>query len=79
MRIKVDILTPEWSRTLEVDAIFIPGSLGEFEVLPNHAPIISTMVAGDVKWRDGETMDSLTVKGGAMRLLHNNMQICAEV
>lgn len=77
--IKVDILTPEWSRRLEVDAIFLPGALGEFEVLVNHAPIISTLTAGSIKWRAGGKEDSLAVSGGVVRLENNEMQICVEV
>lgn len=77
--IKLDILTPEWTRSVEADAVFIPGSLGPFEVLKNHAPIISTLVAGDIRWRNGEEVGSLTVKGGVMRLKNNEMQICAEI
>lgn len=77
--IKVDILTPEWSRSVDVEAIFLPGSVGEFEVLVNHAPIISTLVAGKIKWRGPEGDDSLPIKGGVVRLKDNRMQICAEV
>ena len=77
--IKLDILTPEWTRSVEADAVFIPGSLGPFEVLKNHAPIISTLVEGDVRWRIGDRTGSLRVKGGVMRLKNNEMQICAEI
>ena len=77
--IKVDILTPEWSRTLEADAIFLPGAMGEFEVLVNHAPIISTLTTGSIRWRRGTEEESLEINGGVMRLENNGMQICVEV
>lgn len=77
--IKVDILTPEWSRRLEVDAIFLPGAMGGFEVLVNHAPIISTLTAGRIRWRRGTEEESLEINGGVMRLEKNEMQICVEV
>ena len=77
--IKVRILTPEWSREFEADAIFLPGELGEFEVLVNHAPIISTLTAGTVKWRLGECAESLQIRGGVVRLKDNVMSVCAEV
>lgn len=79
MDIHVDILSPEWSRCVETDAIFLPGTLGEFEVLRNHAPIISTLTAGNIKWRTAEGEERLAIKGGVMRLKDNNMQICVEV
>lgn len=77
--IKVRILTPEWSREFEADAIFLPGELGEFEVLVNHAPIISTLTEGEVKWRLGECAKSLQIRGGVVRLKDNVMSVCAEV
>lgn len=77
--IKVRILTPEWSREFEADAIFLPGELGEFEVLVNHAPIISTLTEGEVKWRLGECAESLQIRGGVVRLKDNVMSVCAEV
>lgn len=77
--IKVRILTPEWSREFEADAVFLPGELGEFEVLVNHASIISTLTAGSVKWRLGENLDSMQINGGVVRLKNNVMSICAEV
>ena len=77
--IKLNILTPEWNRSLEVDAVFLPGSTCPFEVLPGHAPIISSLEAGAVRWRIAGTMDTLSIKGGAVRLDGNVMEICAEV
>ena len=32
----------------EVDSVLVPGTLGEFEILTDHAPIISTLDAGRV-------------------------------
>lgn len=77
--IKLDILTPEWTRSVEADAVFIPGALGEFEVLKDHAPIISALTEGEIKWRIGEKLDKLAVKGGVMRLKNNEMKVCAEI
>lgn len=77
--IKVDILTPEWTRSVEAEAVFVPGVLGEFEVLNNHAPIISVLSEGEIKWRVGESLEKLAVKGGVMRLIDNEMKICAEI
>lgn len=77
--IKVDILTPEWTQSVEAEAVFVPGVLGEFEVLNNHAPIISALTAGEIRWRNGDKLERLAVKGGVMRLKDNEMKICAEI
>lgn len=81
--ISVDILSPERSRHLDVDAIFLPGALGEFEVLVGHAPIISLLTAGKIRWRSSDAggraaEDSLAISGGVVRLKDNRMQICIE-
>ena len=46
----LEIITPE--QTLfkgEVYSVLFPGSLGDFQVLNNHAPIVSTLKKGEVK------------------------------
>ena len=78
MMIKVRILTPEWNRMLEVNAIFLPGVLGEFEILPDHAPIISTLEKGNLRWRIGDREETLFAEGGVARLDHNVLDICLE-
>ena len=39
----------------EVDSISVPGSSGDFQVLNNHAPIISTLKKGIVKIKTNKT------------------------
>ena len=51
----LDILTPE--KLLfegEVKSIKLPGTSGEFEILNNHAPIISTLTKGEIYVTDAE-------------------------
>ncbi len=46
----VEILTPE--KTLysgKANLVKVPGSNGSFEILRNHAPIISTLEKGQIK------------------------------
>ena len=46
----IEIVSPE--ATLfsgEVESVIVPGSLGSFQMLNNHAPIVSTLKEGIVK------------------------------
>ena len=46
----LEIISPE--KTLfkgEVESILFPGTYGDFQVLNNHAPIVSTLTKGKVK------------------------------
>ena len=51
--------------TGEVDSVMVPGAVGPFEILNNHAPIISTLVEGKVEYtvKDGAS-DSRRVRRG---------------
>ena len=75
----VNVYTPEFTRSFEAAAVFLPGSAAPFEVLPGHAPIISTIEAGTVCWRGKEGEESLQIKSGAVRVENNTIEICAEV
>jgi F-type H+-transporting ATPase subunit epsilon len=76
--ISVDILSPKMSRHLDVDCIFFPGVLGEFEVLRNHAPIISLLEAGKIKWRVAGKEDSMDVSGGVVMVKDNAIKVCID-
>ena len=46
----LEIVSPE--RTLfngDVESVLVPGTDGSFQMLDNHAPIVSTLVKGTVK------------------------------
>ena len=74
--ISVDILSPKMSRHLDVDCILFPGVEGPFEVLHNHAPIISLLEAGKIKWRVGGKEDSMDVDGGVVMVKDNAIKVC---
>lgn len=66
---KLEILTPE-HRILEaeIDAVQVPGLEGQFQILEDHAPMISTLQEGSVKIdlpSDHQHLDSL--EGGLER------------
>ncbi len=48
----LEIISPETTLfSAEVDAVVVPGVHGEFEMLNNHAPIVSLLNKGVVKIR----------------------------
>jgi len=50
----LEIVTPEHKLlSQDVNAISLPGSNGEFQLLNNHAPIVSTLVKGHIKIDQG--------------------------
>ena len=64
-RIRLEIVTPEKiAYDGEVDSVNAPGLLGEFGVLPQHRPMLSTCKSGVVSLVDGQSTDHLVVGPG---------------
>lgn len=63
----------------EVDLVQVPGSKGSFQILKNHAPIISTLDPGQIKIVDqkgGTTF--FDVDGGVIEAKNNKIIVLAE-
>lgn len=61
------------------DAVFLPGEIGEFEVLDHHADLMSTLVEGDIKMRKGDTTDKIHIKSGIARVKDSAITACVEL
>ena len=74
----LDILTPTeiLADSLEVSAVFLPGSAGQFEVLPHHAPIISSLGAGVIRYRIGEEESEVGVASGFVIISDDHIKAC---
>ena len=78
MNLNVDIVSPEkvlYSE--EVESVQVPGTKGRFEILVNHAPIISSLTEGIIISR-GKKDFSLEIKGGFLEMSANRVTICVE-
>jgi F-type H+-transporting ATPase subunit epsilon len=63
----------------EVDLIQVPGSKGSFEILKNHAPIISTLERGQIKIVDVKGgITHFDVAGGVIEAKNNKIIVLAE-
>ncbi len=64
-KIKLEIVTPEKIvYTDRVDEVIIPGEEGEFGVMPNHTPFLSSLRIGVVTiYQDGKQQHLVTGKG----------------
>ena len=75
----LEIITPDKQiYSGEVTSVSVPGSAGRFQMLDNHAPIISTLLNGKVKVKDKEGVKEFDVKGGVVENLKNKVVILAE-
>ena len=73
------ILTPE--QTLfsgEAESVSLPGTVGRFQVLNNHAPLISSLKKGNIKVKTKTEEINLNISGGFVEVLKNNVSVLVE-
>lgn len=76
----LEIITPDKKvYSGKVKLVQLPGSKGAFEIMNNHAPIISTLEKGKIKVEE-ETGDTLyfDVEGGIVENKDNKIIVLAE-
>jgi len=62
----------------EVSLVSLPGESGRFTVLENHAPIISKLEKGILRFRANEIDKEVTVSEGFAEVNKNRIIICVE-
>ncbi|MDD3789022.1 MAG: ATP synthase F1 subunit epsilon [Petrimonas sp.] len=76
---KLEILTPE--KILfsgEVESVTLPGTLGSFQVLEDHAPIISSLTEGRLEFLAEGHIHELDVMDGFMEMNNNVVTVCVD-
>lgn len=78
--ISLVILTPE-KMLLEkqVSSVSLPGTKGRFMVLKDHAPLISSLEEGEVRYDSSEGGGSQYVRSGFVEIIRNKVTVCAEL
>ena len=61
-----------------VSAVTLPGTLGAFTVLKNHASLISTLTPGNISYRADEHGEPVEIKidGGVVNVDNNVVSVC---
>jgi F-type H+-transporting ATPase subunit epsilon len=80
MAMKLEIIAPDQELfSGEVSLVQVPGSKGSFEILKNHAPIISTLDKGTIKIVDPQGISTFfEVDGGVIEAKNNKIIVLAE-
>ncbi len=76
----LEIVTPEGKAfSDDVSGVVLPGALGELGILPNHASLVSTLVAGELRYtKDGKTHD-LAIGAGFAEITGSRVNVLTEM
>ncbi|HLV92885.1 MAG TPA: F0F1 ATP synthase subunit epsilon [Aequorivita sp.] len=89
----LEIVNPEASLVSgEVESITVPGIQGQFQMLNNHAPVVSVLTKGKVKFKGNPTIAEefrskftqedgswvLNINGGTVECNNNRVMILAD-
>jgi F-type H+-transporting ATPase subunit epsilon len=78
--ISLHIVSPEGTLVEQaVSAVTLPGTIGPFEVLKNHAPIISSLEKGDIVYVSEGAERRLPIASGFVEVHDNQVDVCVEV
>lgn len=75
----LEILSPETNfYSGEVDSITLPGTLGSFQILNHHAPIISSLTHGMLSFSADGLIREMEVVDGFVEMNNNKVTICLD-
>lgn len=80
MSLRLKIVSPE--KVVydgNADSVLVPGTLGSFEILNDHAPIISSLEEGVVEYGLNGVKEQLQISGGFVEVKKNVVSLCVEV
>jgi F-type H+-transporting ATPase subunit epsilon len=79
-KIAYELVSPErLLRSGEADMVVVPGTEGDFGVLPGHAPVISTIRPGILEIHDGGgDADKIFISGGLCEVSTDRCTVLAD-
>lgn len=78
--INLEIVTPEKKVVSEsVDSVSVPTEKGEIGIMPNHAPLISTLRSGILSYSMAGTKSEMVVSGGFVEISTDKVSVLADI
>ncbi len=79
-KLNIEIVTAERVvfRENDVDMVVAPGGAGMLGILPEHAPLITTLSLGELRIKKGSIEESILVYGGFMEVNNNKVLVLAD-
>lgn len=78
-KLHFELVSPEkLLMSTDVDMVVVPGTEGDFGVLINHAPVVSTLRTGILEVHNGDETERLLVRGGFAEVNPEGLTVLAE-
>ncbi len=78
-KLQLEVVTPKGAVVSEsVDLVTAPGYAGEFGILANHAPFLSTIKIGVLSYKKDQQVEDLMVSGGFCEVSNNKVTFLVE-
>lgn len=79
MTMHLDVVSAEESMfSGVVEEILAPGTMGDMGIMPRHSQLITTLKAGELRYKTSDGMASLFVAGGIMEVQPSIVTILAD-
>ena len=78
-KITLNIVTPDHAFAYDVDEVSLPGTEGDFGVLPGHTPFFTALRTGQLWYRQGTEKHFLAVSVGFVEVLPDQVSVLAQV
>ncbi|MBP3716529.1 MAG: ATP synthase F1 subunit epsilon [Paludibacteraceae bacterium] len=76
---ELEIISPERIvYTGTVDSVTLPGVLGQFTILPQHAALISSLKEGEIIYIDADGENRIRIDSGFAEVRDNKISVCIE-
>ena len=59
--------------------VSLPGTMGRFMVLKDHAPLISSLEEGRITFMSGGLEENVDIRSGFVEIAFNRVTVCAEL
>ena len=77
---RLDIVTPEKKAfSDEIDSVVVPGAEGEMGILKSHAPIVTTLQPGELRYMKNGEETSLAIGTGIVEVSNDRVSVLTDM
>ena len=75
--IQLKVISPQRKvLSTEASLVELPGEMGRFEILKDHAPLISSLTAGKIRYVKGGEENEIEIQSGFVEVRNNVVTVC---